>query len=333
VSLEEIKDWIGPGHYKVAFSWYHQLRILLSEALHREWVKLRGTVEVDETMLGHVSGEVGHRSVPLWVIGVCGKEPASPMICKCLYNEGRTTEVCCGFISEFCEDGSMIYSDGWRPYQDLPHRGFRHQWVNHSKEFVRPDGMNTQRIESLWGVMKRWIDFHRYLKAEWRQLYVDDFVYRHNHGMKNWPAVWRALFNRPLASRMQWNEPEDKDEGEQEVDELTIAEEWEGRLIVDYGGYPTYQIDPGLAKAIEWQGHEEDCLLILKVWKKDWAEPGEVTVYAIGHEQREFLVSRIESDCDGSDKPFAASKGMAASLYLGEGARGSVVVSGVWYAT
>ena len=60
-------------------------------------------------------------------------------------------------LQAFVKPGSMIYSDGFRGYRRLAHLGYEHKWVNHNKEYVSMEGVHTNRMEGLWGVVKRWL--------------------------------------------------------------------------------------------------------------------------------------------------------------------------------
>lgn len=47
--------------------------------------------------------------------------------------------------------GTTIHSDSWLGYKGISEKGYVHETVNHSVNFVDPEtGANTQRIESLW---------------------------------------------------------------------------------------------------------------------------------------------------------------------------------------
>jgi hypothetical protein len=127
-------------------------------------------------------------------MGVCEKKPGGLMICRCLYREHRNQKTCVSFIQDHCERGGIVWSDGWMAYQCLPKFGFGHEWLNHSVELMRKDGVNTQRMESLWRVPKKWMNDHGYLSVRWQQEYIDEFCFRHNHGMGNWEAVWQIPF-------------------------------------------------------------------------------------------------------------------------------------------
>ena len=51
--------------------------------------------------------------------------------------------------------GSLDWTDEWRGYRRLTNLGFVHSTVKHSRNFVDPDGVHTQRIECEWRQLRR----------------------------------------------------------------------------------------------------------------------------------------------------------------------------------
>ena len=76
-------------------------------------------------------------------------------------------------------EGSTIWSDTFAPYFTLGDEGYTHSMVNHSVEFVTEDLVHTNRIESLWGQIKRFIKFRKGLTREMLSLHLDEFMFRH----------------------------------------------------------------------------------------------------------------------------------------------------------
>ena len=52
-------------------------------------------------------------------------------------------------IKSQVEKGSLIYTDGWKAYQQLEKHGFKWDWVNHSTNFTKPGNkqVHTNTIE------------------------------------------------------------------------------------------------------------------------------------------------------------------------------------------
>ena len=120
-------------------------------------------IEIDESMFGKLKygrgdGRVRRRA---WVFGMVCRETNQHVLWLCPRDKGgkfkRTKPALWPIIQAFVKPGSMIYSDGFRGYRKLAHLGYEHKWVNHNKEYVSKEGVHTNRMEGLWGVVKRWL--------------------------------------------------------------------------------------------------------------------------------------------------------------------------------
>jgi hypothetical protein len=207
--------------------------------------------------------------------------------------------------------------------------------VNHSVEFVRKrDGMNTQRMGSLWEVMKPWIKKHRYLSARWRQEYIDEFCFRHNHGMYNWAAVWQILFAEPNTSLVDlggWDgEAIAGDEVEVEEDERGEGSDAQ-QEDSSYARKIAFPPIPGQHFQLDWTDHERDVLLLTVVRKVEWAQAGQAAVSAriTGVSKGERSPSPVVlGECDDEAAiTWAAQKPV---FLLHPLATGSVLVEGSW---
>ena len=107
---------------------------------------------------GRGDGRVRRRA---WVFGMVCRETKKHVLWLCPRDkEGkfkRTKPALWPLIQAFVKSETMIYSDGFRGYRKLAHLGYEHKWVDHSKEYVSKEGVHTNRMEGLWGVVKRWL--------------------------------------------------------------------------------------------------------------------------------------------------------------------------------
>ncbi len=72
-----------------------------------------------------------------------------------------------------------IFHDGLATYGNLATEGYRHFEVNHSLEFSTPEGIHTNTIEGLWGLVKQRISRMHGLKSYDRlAAHLDEFSYR-----------------------------------------------------------------------------------------------------------------------------------------------------------
>jgi hypothetical protein len=86
-------------------------------------------------------------------------------------------------IVQNVEVGSTLHADEAGTYTDIGALFFSHDTVNHSqKEFVR-DGVTTNRIESVFAVLKRGlIGVYHHVSSKHLGRYVDEFAFRLNDG-------------------------------------------------------------------------------------------------------------------------------------------------------
>ena len=90
-------------------------------------------------------------------------------------------------IQAHIQPGTIIHSDQWAAYNSvstLPGVA-GHQTVNHSLEFVAPNGTHTQHIESYWNrlkwKMKRMKGCHSHQLAS----YLDEYMWREQNGCQS----------------------------------------------------------------------------------------------------------------------------------------------------
>nr|XP_034183629.1 uncharacterized protein LOC117605923 [Osmia lignaria]XP_034183630.1 uncharacterized protein LOC117605923 [Osmia lignaria] len=88
-----------------------------------------------------------------WVLGMVD---TSTNDCRMVVVQYREAATLIPLIKENVAAGSEIHTDSFRSYMGLAAEGFIHKMVNHSVEFVAPDGTHTQQIEANWRPAKDW---------------------------------------------------------------------------------------------------------------------------------------------------------------------------------
>ncbi len=188
---------------KVAYhtSWFmgHRVRTMMEAA---EPIVLEGNLQVDESFLG---GKFAN--MPEWKrarmggdpyankIGVVGMVDEEGQFVAKQLEDGDADELL-GFVLAHAEQGSTIDSDGELAYEQLPHFGYIHRSVNHkAKEYVGEDGQTVNRIEGIWGIMKRqYHGSHHWVSGKHVQRYIDELIDRNNGGQGNGPvSIGRVL--------------------------------------------------------------------------------------------------------------------------------------------
>jgi transposase-like protein len=147
---------------------------------------LSGIVEADETYIG---GKDTNRHADKKHHVVAGHDKASVLGMR--QRGGQMRAVVIGFDTDAkrigsevranVKKGSVLCTDGARNFDQIG--AYRHLTVNHSaKQYV--DGMaSTNRIESVWAVLKRgYYGIYHQFSVKHMQRYVDEFAFRLNEG-------------------------------------------------------------------------------------------------------------------------------------------------------
>ena len=148
---------IGKGEQRDSLYMVQMFRTLVAGALRARSEKIGGPgiiVEVDETKLGKIKFNRGHRVEGVWV--VCGIERTLERRIFCVQVESRDGETLCGVISRCVEEGSIVFTDEWKGYINIAERcNVEHHTVNHSKTFKDPvTGVCTNTVEGLNSAIK-----------------------------------------------------------------------------------------------------------------------------------------------------------------------------------
>ena len=198
MSALQIMRYMGFGSYKTAWYMCHRVRASLQD---REFKKLLGIVEVDETFVGGKAknrhkdkrgdggGTGGIGSGKFVVAGAVSRK--GNVVARVIESIDASTLT--GFIREAVSNKvSLLVTDQWVAYKHL-HKEFPHKIINHAKGQYVVGAVHTNTIEGFWSLVKRGMigTFHKVSK-KYLALYVAEFQFRYNH--RNNPNIFSAAF-------------------------------------------------------------------------------------------------------------------------------------------
>ena len=193
VSSYEIHRSLGVTQ-KTAWFLDHRLRLMLGAPAAEKMGGSGGPVEADESFVGgdpknwHLAKrakrkrftdpDIKVKSEKTAVMGMLDRD-ARKVRAKVIPNVKR--EVLQAEILNAIESGSTVYTDSAPAYDDLLLKGYLHQMVNHTREYVRGD-VHTNGLENFWALLKRGLK-GTYVAVEPFHLdrYVVEQVFRYNN--------------------------------------------------------------------------------------------------------------------------------------------------------
>ena len=194
MSALQIYRFLGFGSYRTAWHMCHAIRTALAE---RNFEKLAGIVEVDETFVGGKAhnkhndkrdGKPGGTASGKAIVVGAVKRKGS-VVARVIGNVSRS--VLEGFVRESVSTKvSLLCTDQWTGYAKLNNE-FPHQVIDHSAGEYVVGAVHTNTIEGFWSLVKRGMvgTFHKVSK-KYLPLYVAEFQFRYNNRMN--PDIFGA---------------------------------------------------------------------------------------------------------------------------------------------
>jgi transposase-like protein len=186
MSALQIYRFMGFGSYKTAWYMCHRVRAALAD---RDFEKLGGIVEVDETFVGgkaknrhdrgHGDGTGGTGSGKAVVAGAVRRK--GNVVARVIENVRAVTLE--GFVHEAVSHKvSLLVTDQWVGYKHLNKEFPQHVAIDHAKGDYVVGAIHTNTIEGFWSLIKRGMvgTFHKVSK-KYLPLYVAEFQFRYNN--------------------------------------------------------------------------------------------------------------------------------------------------------
>ena len=180
ISAKQLQRQLGLSRYETAWLMLQKLRRAM---VAPERGPLRGEVEVDEGFVGGRDPErrsgrdrVGKQLVVV-AVEVRGAGSGRLRLAALPNASGASLG---RFVSENVSAGSLVHTDGWRGYHPLAGLGYEHRpiaqhWRHEDRQVILP------RAHRALSNLKTWLQgTHRAASAKHLQVYLDEFVFRHN---------------------------------------------------------------------------------------------------------------------------------------------------------
>jgi transposase-like protein/ribosomal protein L37AE/L43A len=180
ISAVQLQRQLGISRYETAWLTLHKLRRAMV-APERE--PLSGEVEVDETLVGgrregrHVARRHGEKALVGVSVEVRG--PGSGRLRLGVLPDASQDSLT-AWVRALVAPGAIVHTDGWPGYAKLTGAGY-----DHRPRLQRRDHPDAQKLlpraHRAAANLKTWLQStHRGVSPEHLQVYLDEFVFRHN---------------------------------------------------------------------------------------------------------------------------------------------------------
>jgi transposase-like protein len=176
---------LGLGNYETAWMMLHKFRRAMVNAGREQ---LRGEVEVDDTWIGGTqaglrgSRQLKGRKAALVLVAVEKRGQATGRVRMEVISDFRATTLL-AFLKKHVSPGATIYTDGLKSYTDLKAAGYEHvPRIQPSRSALRKGTKSVVPLaDRAIGNLQQWLigTYHGVSKDQ-LQVYLDEFVFRHN---------------------------------------------------------------------------------------------------------------------------------------------------------
>jgi transposase-like protein len=176
-----LKRVLDLGSYQTAWSWLHKMRRAMVRP-GRD--RLSGRVEVDETYVGGEEEGVRGRQTEKKAIVVIAVEMHSPKG----FGRTRMRQIpdasgasLMKFVCDVVDPGSVVHTDGWKGYNDLPKHGYTREKTVLS-DTGDPAHVSMPGVHRISSLLKRWLlgTHQGAVSSKHLDYYLDEFTFRFN---------------------------------------------------------------------------------------------------------------------------------------------------------
>ena len=178
VSALGLQKALGLGSYHTAWEWLHKL---LRAMVRPGRDKLRGLVEVNESLIGGVSSGKRGRGAEGKTLVLIGVEDTGDGIGRIRLSQisNASGDALEQAVQHMIAPGSTVRTDGWNGYNGLANLGYTHFPITNI-DVKEADAISlTHRVSAL---LKRWLlgTHHGAISHENLPYYLDEFTFRFN---------------------------------------------------------------------------------------------------------------------------------------------------------
>ena len=148
----------------------------------------RLAVEGDRDISHQLPGATEHESAPPPRLALTGERLEKPRLglgpdprhaLRLAVIPDLSADSLCGFIGSVVQPGAVVHTDGWQAYRRLSRLGYDHRRSS-QRQSPAGDWLLPRAHRSLSN-LKAWLHgTHRDVSREHLQVYLDEFVFRHN---------------------------------------------------------------------------------------------------------------------------------------------------------
>jgi transposase-like protein len=185
ISALLLQRQLGLRRYETAWMLLHKLRRAMVNAVREP---LQGDVEIDDTWVGgpqpglRGSRQLKGRKAAIVLAAVEKRGEASNRIRMAVVPDFKQTTML-GFVTQHVAPGSTIYTDGLKSFEGLQAAGVRHVPRTQPLRGALRKGVPSvvPLADRAIGNLQQWLigTYHGVSKAQ-LQIYLDEFVFRHN---------------------------------------------------------------------------------------------------------------------------------------------------------
>lgn len=194
--------------YRVAWMMLQRFRVAMVDSERRQ---LSGNVEVDETLIGGVQqgGKRGRGSTKsIVVIAVEIKHPKGFGRVRMRYIPDASGDSLLPFVREVVAPGSVVHTDGWRGYNELPKHGYTRE-ITILSSSGDPAHVSMPGVHRLASLLKRWIlgTHQGSIANDHLQSYLEEYTFRFNRrtspsrGLVFRRLLEQAVITRPITEK------------------------------------------------------------------------------------------------------------------------------------